>query len=165
MIFITLHVFHHKYFIIWMFVLFAMLNQGGWTVNSHRNLISFSYRSLWAKMYEYSGTYHSALIQCMALIFHLKWVKVSAHRLFNLFCREVVVKSGNSTVCSSNCHYSENTKLNIKVAWTLCSPIEGKHLCPVSDVCDPSYSRKMYLKVWFPALCDLVYKYWIAAKF
>ena len=44
----------------------------------------------------------------MASIFHLKGVKVSAHRLFNLFCREVVAKSGNSTVCSSDCHYSEN---------------------------------------------------------
>ena len=89
-------------------------------------------------------------------------VKVSAHRLFNLFCPEVVAKSGKSTV---HCYYSENTKLNTKVAWTLCSPIEGKHLCLVSDVCDPSCSRKMYLKVRFPALCNLVYKYWIAAKF
>ena len=61
-------------------------------------------------------TYRSVLIQRMTSIFHLKGVKVSAHRLFNLFCREVVAKSGNSTVCSSDCHYSENTKLNRKLA-------------------------------------------------
>ena len=92
----------------------------------------------------------------MASIFHLKGVMVSAHHLFNLFCQKVVAKSGNSAVCSSDCHYSEITKLNRKVAWTLCSPIEGEHLYPVSDVCDPSCSRKMYLKVRFPTLCNLV---------
>ena len=38
------------------------------------------------------------------------------------------------------------------------------HLCLISDVCDPSCSRKMYLKVRFPALCDLAYKYWISCE-
>ena len=34
----------------------------------------------------------------------------------SIFFREFVAKNGNSTVCSSDCHYSENTKLNRKVA-------------------------------------------------
>ena len=143
MIFITLRVFHQKYFIIEIWFLLVI------TVYNELKCIGYS----------------SVLIQRMASIFHLKGVKVSAHRLFNLFCSEVLTITGNSTVCSSDCHCSENTKLNRKVAWTLCSPIEFKHLCPVSDICDPSCSRQMYLNVWFPALCNLVYKYWIAAKF
>ena len=64
----------------------------------------------------YSGTYRSVLKLCMASIFHLKGVKVSVHHLFKPFCRDVVAKSGNSTVCSNNCHYSESTKLNRKMA-------------------------------------------------
>ena len=37
--------------------------------------------------------------------------------------------------------------------------MKGKHLCPVSDVCNPSCLRKMYLKVQFPALvisCEIL---------
>ena len=64
-----------------------------------------------------------------------------------------------------DCRNSENTKLK-RTGMTFCSPIEGKHLCLVSEVhvCDPLCLRKMFLKVRFPALYDLVYKYWIAAK-
>ena len=137
-----------------------MIKKGGWTVSNYRNLISViiivitnynelkrigvcRYISLWS-----NTTY--------GLDISLDGVKVSAHHLFNLFCWEVVAKSGNSNVCSSHCYYSENTKLNRKVAWKLCSPLEGKHLCLVSDACDPSCSRKMYLKfnfqlfvIWF----------------
>ena len=82
----------------------------------------------------------------------------------NYFVEKLLQRGRNSAVCNSNCHYSENTNLNRNVASSLCIPIKGKHLFLVLDVhvCDPLCLRYMHLRVWFPALCNLVYKYWIA---
>ena len=92
-----------------MFVLFAMLNQGGWTVNNHRNVISVItvYNEL-RYILLCSNTAH-------ALDISLEWSEgVCLPTICSKpICRDVVTKSGNSTVCY---HYSENTKLSRKVA-------------------------------------------------
>ena len=112
-------------------------------------------------MQEYSDAYCFILIQCTTLIFGNEGV---CPPFVNYFVEKLLQRGRNSVVCNSNCHYSENTNLNRNVASSLCISIKGKHLFLVLDVhvCDPLCLRYMHLRVWFPALCNLVYKYWIA---